>query len=292
MSRHLEGRVAVVTGSGHGVGKAVALAMGREGASVVTNARRAEMAQAAADEIVREGGVATAFACDVSDFKASGELIRTAVERFGRVDILVNNAGNMRPRVIWRMTEEEWDSVIAVHLKGTFNCIRHASVHMKEQGYGRIVNTISGAWLGIPGNGNYSAAKAGTVGLTLTVAEEMARYGVTCNCYGPIADTDDGKGMLDKEAFVALHRRRFEEGYESRREFNQLTNAPTPDSVPPLPVYLCSEEAAKVTGRIFMVCGNDISICSIRNDDRVLYKREGPWSFEELSEYVQQVLLT
>ena len=189
------------------------------------------------------------------------------------------------------MTEAEWDSVVTVHLKGTFNCIHHAAVHMKEQGSGRIVNTISGGWLGVAGNANYSAAKAGTVGLTRTVAEEMARFGVTCNCYGPIADTSDGQGMLDTKAFVEYHKKRFEAGFICEREFRQLTNAPGPDTVPPLVVYLCTDMAAEITGRIFMVCGNDISAVSIRTNDRVINKPGDLWTLEELAEYVPSVLL-
>jgi len=154
------------------------------------------------------------------------------------------------------------------------------------------VNTISGGWLGVAGNANYSAAKAGTVGLTKTVAEEMARYGVTCNCYGPIADTGDGKGMLDKDTFVAHHKKRFEDGFSSEREFKQLTNAPGPETVPPLVVYLCSDKAAHINAKIFMVCGNEISICEIKADSRVICREGSPWTLEQLHEYVTAVLLS
>lgn len=290
MGNHLENRVAVITGSGHGIGKAIAVAMADEGAKIVTNSRRVDMAGAVAEEITAAGGQAISFPCDVTSFKATEELIRAAVEGFGRIDILVNNAGNMAPRMIWRMTEEEWDSVISTHLKGTFNCIHHASLYMKEQRGGRIVNTISGGWLGVAGNANYSAAKAGIVGLTKTVSEEMARYGVTCNCYGPIADTDDGKGMLERTAFVDYHRKRFEAGHENEREFKQLTNAPGPNTVSPLVIYLCTDKAAKISGKIFMVCGNDLSVCTIKPDERVIYKQGDQWTVEELHEYIPSVL--
>ena len=291
MGDHLQDKVAVITGSGHGIGKAIALAMAGEGARVVTNSRRAAMAEAAAEEINLAGGKAVACPGDVASFDNTRDLIKTAVDSFGRIDILVNNAGNVVPHVIWRMTEDEWDSVVSVHLKGAYNCIHHAAPYMMEQKWGRIVNTISGGWLGVAGNANYSASKAGTVGLTKTVAEEMARYGVTCNCYGPISNTDDGKGMLDNSAFVEYHRKRFEAGYEDAREFRQLTNAPGPESVPPLVVYLCTENAAAISGRIFMVCGNDISVCTIKTDDRVIYKSGDAWTLEELDEYVPSVLL-
>ncbi|MCE5261963.1 MAG: SDR family NAD(P)-dependent oxidoreductase [Deltaproteobacteria bacterium] len=292
MGDHLKGRVAIVTGSGHGIGKCIALALAKEGAKVVTNSRRAEMCKAAAEEIIGAGGEALSFPCDVSSFKETERLIGMALDGFGGLDILVNNAGNVAPRMIWRMTEQEWDSVISIHLKGTFNCVHHASKYMKEKQYGRIVNTISGGWLGVAGNANYAAAKGGIVGLTKTVAEEMSRFGVTCNCYGPIADTDDGKGLLDKETFVAHHRKRFEAGFESEREFKQLTNAPGPETVPPLVVYLCTEQAANITARIFMVCGNDISITSIKTDARVINKEGSPWTLEELHEHVPSVLLS
>src|SRR4030042_4335584 len=177
MGDRLKDRVAIVTGSGQGIGRAIAIALAKEGAKVVTNNRRPDTsggdAEATARQIADMGGEAISFFGSVSDFEVAGKLVQTAVDKFGRLDILVNNAGADRPHMVWNMTEEEWDTCVDSFLKGTFNCIRFASALMREQKWGRIINTTSTAWLGTVGHCNYGAAQAGLVGLTRAVAREL-----------------------------------------------------------------------------------------------------------------------
>jgi len=191
----LQGKVAVVTGSGRGVGRGIALALAREGAKVVINDVGCEVdgrgsAQDPAAQVVNEikamGGDAAPNYDSVASFSGAENIIKTAVEKFGRIDILVNNAGIVRDKSIAKMTEDDFDAVLAVHLKGTFNCGRHAIPIMREQGYGRVINITSSAGLrGNFGQSNYGAAKAGIMGLTLVWAIELGKYGVTVNAMAP-----------------------------------------------------------------------------------------------------------
>jgi NAD(P)-dependent dehydrogenase (short-subunit alcohol dehydrogenase family) len=200
-----EGRVVVVTGAGRGLGRAHALAFAAEGAKVVVNdlgvSRHGEgVGESPADEVVAEiraaGGEAVADGSDVADWDQAGELVARAVDAFGQLDVLVNNAGFLRDRMLSSITEEEWDAVIRVHLKGHMAPTRHAIDHWRarskagEDPQGRIVNTSSGAGImGSVAQGNYSAAKAGIVGLTLVESAELGRYGVTANAIAPAART-------------------------------------------------------------------------------------------------------
>ncbi len=189
MPGSLAGRVAVVTGSGRGIGRGIALALAGEGASVVVNDTGGGPNGAGSDkapandvveEITRQGGHATPNYDSVARFEGADRIIKTALDSFGRIDVLVNNAGISRRAPIWEMTEDEWDAVIAVHLKGTFNCIRHASPHMMAQKYGRIVNIFSIAAFGSGTNHPpYAAAKGGVWGLTNQASRDLAPYGIT-----------------------------------------------------------------------------------------------------------------
>ena len=199
MTARLKGRNAVVTGAGRGIGRAVALALAEEGASVVVNdpgvnvdgsGHDAGPADQVAGEIRAAGGSAVASYDSVAELAGGESMVRQCVDAFGRIDILVNVAGILRDRMIFNMSEEEWDAVIAVHLKGHFNTIKPASVLMRQQRYGRIVNFSSISGLrGISGQSNYGAAKAGIAGLTRVVARDLGRYGVTCNAIAPGAQT-------------------------------------------------------------------------------------------------------
>src|SRR5205809_2747619 len=199
MAKRLEGRAGVVTGAGRGIGRAVAELLAAEGAAVVVNDLGAEVdgtgaSRRVADEVVEairaRGGTAVANADSVADFAAAERLVETAVKEFGAIDILVNNAGILRDRMIFNMSEEEWDAVIDTHLKGTFAVTRAAAPRMKEQRSGRFVNMTSTSGLvGNIGQANYAAAKLGIVGLTKVVALDMARYNVTANCISPFAWT-------------------------------------------------------------------------------------------------------
>ncbi|MDD5093974.1 MAG: SDR family oxidoreductase [Dehalococcoidia bacterium] len=179
----LDGKVAVVTGSGRGIGKAIAELFAKEGASVVINDVDEAVALGAAREIEGAGGKAAVCVADIRLPEESKKLIDTAIEKFGKLDILVNNAGIARDNLASRMTDEQWNLVIDINLKGTFNCIRAASRHMMKKGHnGRIINVSSIVGLtGNPGQINYAASKSGVIGITKTVAREWMRYGVTCN---------------------------------------------------------------------------------------------------------------
>ena len=197
----LKDRVAIVTGAGRGVGRAVALELlcAGEGAKVVVNdpgvsLQGAPTDERPADEVVREirshGGEAVASYDSVAGFASAEHIVRAAHDRFGRLDVLVNNAGIIRDRTLFKMTEDDFDAVLAVHLKGTFNMCRHAAPVMRDKGYGRIINMTSAAGLkGNFGQTNYSAAKAGIIGLTMTLALELEKYGITVNAFAPRATT-------------------------------------------------------------------------------------------------------
>ena len=291
MGQRLKDRVAIVTGSSQGIGKAIAIALAREGAKVVTNNRRAGAeggdAETVASEIKAMGGEAVPFYGSVSEFDVAEKIVKTAVDSFGRVDIVVNNAGADAPRMVWNMSEEEWDRSVDFFLKGSFNCIRFAAGSMREQKWGRIINTTSTAWLGTVGHCNYGAAKAGLVGLTRAVAREVGRYRVTCNAYAPTAAT---RFTLSDE-IVAGFKKRYEAGLMTKERFEELTNPPKPETVGPFIVYLCTEEAADINGQVFDVTGGDIAIYSEPVKKKTITKKQGLWTVEELIEQVPKVLL-
>ena len=250
----LEGKVAIVTGAGRGIGRAVALHLAEQGASVVVNdsgveldgsGGSAEVAASVAEEIVHRGGRAVACAESVGTFEAARRIVELAKETFGRVDVLVNNAGIVRDRMIFNMTEAEWESVLKVHLTGTFACMRMALPLMRERRYGRVVNVISTAGLiGNPGQSNYAAAKGGVAALTRVCALDMARYNVTANCVAPFGYTrmtESIKGATPAQA-----------------EYLAKAKAAVPEHVTPLFGYLASDLAAGITGQIFGVRGKEI----------------------------------
>jgi NAD(P)-dependent dehydrogenase (short-subunit alcohol dehydrogenase family) len=237
----LDGRVAVVTGSGRGIGREFALCFAREGANVVVNdvgvsldGRGTEEDPAAqvCKEIEALGGAAAPNYDSVSDFDGAKNIVQKAIDAFGTVDILVNNAGIVRDKSLLKMEESDFDAVIAVHLKGTFNCTRHAAEVMKDKGYGRIVNITSSAGLrGNFGQTNYGAAKAGIMGMTFIWALELGRYGITVNAVAPSGATRMTAGLFERS------------GQEPPPEENPALNAP-------LVAYLASEQAGDVNGQI------------------------------------------
>ena len=208
----LDGKTALVTGAGRGIGRGIAIALAAAGAKVVVNDLGATLdgaggEAAPADQVVAEikkaGGTAQANYGSVSDFAQGTAMVEQVVKAWGRIDILVHVAGILRDRMIFNMTEAEWDAVIAVHLKGAFNTIRAASIHMREAKHGRIISMSSVSALGAPGQPNYAAAKAGIIGLTWSTANAMAKYGVTCNAIMPsgatrmIDSTPRGREMFE-----------------------------------------------------------------------------------------------
>jgi NAD(P)-dependent dehydrogenase (short-subunit alcohol dehydrogenase family) len=255
-----EGRIVIVTGAGRGIGREHALAFAREGARVVVNdlgvardgtGEGTGPAQQVVDEIVAAGGDAVANSSDIADWAGARALVLTALEAFGGLDVLVNNAGFVRDRMVFTTSEEEWDAVIRVHLKGHFATTRHASEHWRARAKAgtpvdaRIINTTSGAGLmGSVGQGAYSAAKAGIAALTLVEAAEMARYGVTANAIAPAART------RMTEAVFADRMHAPADGFDVN----------DPANISPLVVWLGSSESHDVTGRVFEIEGGLLSV--------------------------------
>src|SRR2546421_5235069 len=253
----LSGKVAIVTGAGRGIGRSHALALARAGATIVVNDLGAGLAGEGSDpgpaeQVVEEiragGGEASTNGENVADFAGAGRLVQQAVDEFGRLDILVNNAGILRDRMLVNMTEEEWDSVVAVHLKGHFAPTQHAAAHWRERSKAgeevraRVVNTSSPSGVfGNVGQANYGSAKAGIAGFTIIAAQELQRYGVTVNCLAPNARTRMTEDTFDMGAPP--------EGFDPL----------DPANMSPVVVALCADEAQQITGQVFHVWGGAIN---------------------------------
>jgi NAD(P)-dependent dehydrogenase (short-subunit alcohol dehydrogenase family) len=258
MTKLCEGRVAVITGAGRGIGREHALMLAEHGAKIVVNDLGGSMdgtgndvgpAQQVVDEITAMGGEAVANTDDISDWDGARSLIDTAVDSFGRLDVLINNAGILRDRMLTNMSEEEWDAVIKVHLKGTFAPSRHAAAHWRERSKAgetndaRIINTSSPSGIyGNVGQTNYGAAKAGIASFTIIAAKELGRYGVTVNAIAPAALTrmTEGLGM----------------GQLPEEQKEQMS----PRHIAPIVCWLASPQSASVTGRVFDVSGRMLSV--------------------------------
>ena len=239
----LKDKVAIVTGAGRGLGRGIALKLGREGAKVVVADVIEANAQSAAKEIADAGGKAIAVKADISSKAEVEALFAKAVAELGPIDILVNNAGINRDAALHKMTDEQWDKVIAVNLTGTFYCLRLAAQQMRERGYGRIVNVSSMSWLGNFGQANYAASKAGVVGLTKTAARELAKKGITVNAVCPgFIDTEMTRGVPPNvwEAMVGKI---------------WTGRVGSPEDVGNVVAYLASDEASYVTGEVINVSG-------------------------------------
>jgi NAD(P)-dependent dehydrogenase (short-subunit alcohol dehydrogenase family) len=275
----LDGKVAIVTGSGGGIGRCHALALAKEGAKVVVNdvggdrsgtGAGKNMADQVVDEIKAAGGEAVANYDSVAAISGGKAIVATAVESFGRLDILVNNAGILRDKTLLKMDEAMWDAVIAVHLKGTFACTQPAAQFMKDQGQGgRIINTSStSGLLGNFGQANYGAAKAGIAGFTRVCAIEFAKHGITVNALVPVAKT---RMTEDLPAFSAL-----EEG--------QLD----PAHISPVMVFLASDLAKDITGKFFLIRGPQISAMEVKVTEGV--NKDGFWSPQEISQKIDKIM--
>jgi NAD(P)-dependent dehydrogenase (short-subunit alcohol dehydrogenase family) len=282
----LDGRVAIVTGAGRGIGRSVALLLARRGAAVVVNDLGAAVdgsgsdatpAQQVVKEITEAGGKAVANGADISDHAAAEGLVRDAIEGFGRLDVLVNVAGILRDRMVFNMAEQEWDDVIRVHLKGTFNTTKFAAAHWRslreESAQNRIINFTSVSGLhGSPGQPNYAAAKMGIVGLTYSSANALAKYGVTVNAISPGAATR-------MTATVPQDRR--------RPGLPAVNDERSPDNVAPIVAYLASEQSGWITGRIIHSSGYEIALY---NNPQPVSRLIGtaPWDVDDLAAQVER----
>jgi NAD(P)-dependent dehydrogenase (short-subunit alcohol dehydrogenase family) len=288
MGEMLADRVAVVTGAGRGIGRGVALGLAAAGAKVVVNdygvtldgaEPSAGPAFEVAKAIVAAGGEAVANTDSVAEWDGAKRIVDMAIERFGRIDVLVTCAGIVRDRMIFNMSEEEWDTVLAVHLKGTFNCVRHACTHMREQRYGRIVTFSSGAALfGNPGQANYGSAKGGISGLTKVAARDLGRYGVTVNAICPVA----GTRMTVTDAYLKSREIRKQQGIVREDRGTENIEQLDPNDVAPMVVYLSSEHAGNVNGQFFLCYGNSIALLSQPRPVKTLFKSTGIWTLDEL----------
>jgi NAD(P)-dependent dehydrogenase (short-subunit alcohol dehydrogenase family) len=281
----LDGRVAIVTGAGRGIGRSVALLLAREGASVVVNdlgvaldgsGSDAAPAQQVAAEIGGAGGKAVGSVADVSDHGAAEALIAVAIEQFGRLDVLVNVAGILRDRMVFTMSEQEWDDVIRVHLKGTFNTTKFAAAHWRslrdESAQNRIINFTSVSGLhGSPGQPNYAAAKMGIVGLTYSCANALGRYGVTANAVSPGAATR----MTES---VPAERRRTAVSSDAER---------SPDNVAPVVAYLASEQSGWINGQIVSARGFEVALYNTP-EPVIRIVGTGPWDVDALAASVER----
>jgi len=267
---YLEGKVVAVTGAGRGIGRAVALACASEGAAVVVNdfgvgldgsEPSSEVADAVVEEIMRDGGRAVAVADSVTTMDGGERIVRTAVDEFGRIDGVVCVAGILRERMLFNMTEQEWDPVIETHLKGTFTVFRAASAVMRQQRSGTLIGFTSGVGnLGSVSQANYAAAKAGIATLVRSAALGLNKYGVTANCVAPVARTRMSANVP-----------------------GQLAEMGEAEDVAPLVVYLLSDSARDITGQTYTAVGGKIALWSQPREIRTMVK-DGRWSPAEIAE--------
>ncbi len=283
----LDGKVAIVTGAGHGIGRGHALELAKEGATVLVNDLGTSLkgegtgrdADLTVDLITGRGGKAAANYDDVADFEGAGRMVQQAVDTFGRLDIVVNNAGIARDATIWSMSESDWDSVIRVHLKGTFCPTHHAVNHWRalnkageDVSYGRVINTTSGAGLvGNFGQANYTAAKAGIAAFTMTVSLEVFKMGITVNCIGPagatrMAASIPGAGIEAKEP-------------DEFEEWNPMD----PSLSSPLVAWLASDKAGHVTGQVIRAVKDEIVHMEPWSNGATIRKAGKRWDPSELT---------
>ena len=298
MGDALKGKAVVITGAGRGIGRETALAMGREGANIIVNdlggsalgiGNSTGPADGVSEEVRKLGVGAIPNYESVADFQAAKRIVKSCMDNFGRIDILVNCAGIIRDNFFLEMSEEDWDTVIAVHLKGTFNCCRHALPLMKGQNYGRVINFCSGLWIRSEGHVNYGAAKAGILSLTYGLGKEMTRYGITVNAILPLASTR--LHDISRQTGIKL----VEAGLMTREFYEFMEKFPGAEFTSPMVVYLATEGASAISGQAFRIAEGKIIRMAPPPEAGFIVKdveKEGAWKLEELIEQVPKDLMT
>jgi 3-oxoacyl-[acyl-carrier protein] reductase len=293
---HLQGKSAIVTGAGRGIGRDIALLLAKEGASVIVNdpgvGRGGEATEERpADDVVAEikkaGGKAQANYDSVADYQKAGAMIRKCVEDYGKIDILVNVAGMLREKMIWNMSEDDFDAVVNVHLKGHWNMSHHAIKYMRQAGHGRIINFSSDAFKGSVGQCNYSAAKAGIIGLTRSIAKECAKFGITANAICPAADTR----MMMNDAVIANQKRKLESGLISQEQYDRFFAGRGPEHIAPMVAYLATDQADIINGHLFHVEKGLINTYVYGDDHRAIYNDGSLFTVGELIERVPTTIM-
>lgn len=278
---NLEGKVAVVTGSGRGIGRAYAQALAQAGCAVVINDVDGDVAEETADAIARAGGRVVAEVCAVGSSEAADQVVNGAVRAFGHLDIMCTNAGILRDKVLWKMTDEDFDSVIETHMRGTFTCARAAAVRMREQGRGGRIVVVS-SWAGQRGNfgqTNYAGAKAGIAAFARTWAMELARAEITVNAIVPNAITR----MIASIPGMAEMVDAAEKGEPLPDLIRKQMGMGMPEDVAPLLVFLCSDAAKEVTGQCIGLGGDKLSLWAHPQEISAAY-RDGGWTADAIAE--------
>tara|TARA_Y100000814_G_scaffold209196_1_gene154898 strand:+ start:604 stop:1539 length:936 start_codon:yes stop_codon:yes gene_type:complete len=287
MGNRLEGKVAIVTGGGGGIGRGVCRLLAEEGASVVVNDVGGAVdgtgtSTGPADELVSEikenGGVAISNYDTIATMEGAGKLVQAALDNFGRVDILMHVAGILRDRMVFNMTEEEWDAVLSVHLYGAFNTVKQVVPHLIEQRSGRIIIFSSGSGLGNSGQTNYAAAKEGQVGFVRSLSRELAPFNITVNAVYPGGDTRMTGSIPDSALEIRAQR-----GISSRRTVptKELWEPRHPDRNAPKAVYLCTDAAENITGEVIGTSGPPMTLYSPRHVSRVIHS-DTAWTLDQL----------
>jgi len=282
MANYLNGKVAIVTGAGRGIGAGVAKQLAAEGAKVIVNDLGAALdgegtsntpAQQVVEEIKAAGGEATANYTDISTMEGGESTVQSALDNYGQLDIVVTVAGILRDRMIFNMTEQEWDDVIRVHLKGTFTVCKYASILFIQQKSGRIITFASESGLvGNAGQGNYAAAKSGIAGFTKVAAKDLGRYGVTANSICPRASTRMTASIPDTARQLRSN---------GEPETLSESDPMNPEDVAPMVAYLASDQAANINGQTFLVYGGTITKLALPRRIRTIFK-QGRWEVDEL----------